>query len=62
MMLASMAQIRDATFQIEQSMEGALPGTLLPLQVQDSYRLEFRTINGLGPLDPPHLGSMFPLG
>ena len=49
----------DTTFQIEQPLEGNLPGAVLELQVQDKYGLDFLTSDGLGFLDPFHLGSMF---
>ena len=49
----------DTTFQIEQPLEGNLPGRVLELQVQDKYGLDFLTSDGLGFLDPFHLGSMF---
>ena len=49
----------DTTFQIEQPLEGNLPGAVLEPQVQDKYGLDFLTSDGLGSLYPSHLGSMF---
>ena len=59
-LLVTIDQIMDVMYHIEQSVEAALPGILLPLQVQDTYKLDLPTIDGLGSLDPSHLGSVFP--
>ena len=38
---------------------GTLPGAVLDPQVRDINGLDFLTSDGLGFLDPSHLGSMF---
>ena len=60
MLLASVDKLSHTTFKIEQSLEKALHGALLQPQVQDMYGLDFPNSDGLGSLNPSHLGSMVP--
>ena len=55
MLLTTMNQILDDTYQIKQCVKTVLPSVLLPTEVWD-----FPASKGLGSLDPSFFGSVFP--
>ena len=59
MLLVTMDQISDATYQIKHFVKTVLPSVLLPPWVWETFNMNFPTDDSLGFLDPSHLESVF---
>ena len=60
MLLTTMDQLAEASYQLKQSMKSALPGNLLPPKEQDSYNLDLSFKEFLRSLDLCSLSPLFP--